>query len=844
MSFHVGQVGLIPRVCDFRIAADYMATLKLATLKLASATPFKHPGLGKQLQRWASPIIAIAFLISGAVYASTPSQEALFAKQSTTYYVSRSGSDSRSGKTPELAWQTIAHVNEHAFQPGDKILFLGGQSFFGAITLPSSGTCDAPITIGSYGTGSATIVSDSSNGFTAEAKGGFIVSNLIFTGSGSTANMANGIAIDNNLSGNTKLSCVTVSGVTVSGYGANCIRISGSSGASGFNNLTITQAIAHDCTGSTAKEAGCIVVVAKPDYGLGTIRPAHTNITISHNQAYNCTGKSGGDNWTGSGIVISEVGTALVEYNVAHDNGANSTRSNGPVGIWTYDSTGVTIQFNESYHNLTGGGGGDGGGFDLDGGVVNSVMQYNYAHDNVGAGYQIEAYNDGRVTKWQNNIVRFNISQNNGVGLMVIANSTMTRCLIYNNTIYGNYAFDEQGTASTNCIAANNIFYSLAPSSSYVVNVQRASSIVLKGNDYWQNGKFSWNGTTYGDFAAWQAATGQEKVGGVNSGLVMEPRLFVNGGGGTTGGYAPASLNAYRLQTGSPMLEAGLDLSRLYGIDVGTRDYYGAAVPDGSGKYNIGAGGLGTFTASCSQASTFLARTSGLDTAHKEQYNALICGSIADGTWSSLDALYKLAADNSTNAGLNLVSPNFSLTAHGTIAFTANQGYAGNGSTGYLDTGFVPSTAGGSFALNSASLSAYVMKSRTKSENWCEIGSAGSNAWSSIFPLVNGDIYATMNDGTGVSSTVADAKGLWIASRISSSDESAYKNGHAIVSGSVASVALPTTSVVIGAINSTSDFSTDQIGYAFLGGGLTATQAFYLSNRINADAIALGVNAF
>jgi hypothetical protein len=788
-------------------------------------------------------ILLFAVLFSSIAYAPTSSQEALLSGvRGTTYYVSSSGSDNNSGTTPNLAWQTIAHVNAQTFGPGAKILFQAGQSFSGAIILPSSGTCGAPIIIGSYGIGSATISSGSSNGLTAEAKGGFIVNNLIFKGSGSTANTADGIAIDNNQLENTKLSCVTVSGVNVSGYGASCILVRGSRGTSGFDNLTITHAIAHDCTGSTMAAGACIKVVAIAAYGAGITNPAHTNITISHSQAYNCTGKSGGNKWTGSGIVISEVGTGLIEYCVAHDNGANNDyANNGPAGIWTYDSTRITIQFNESYHNLSRTV--DGDGFDLDGGVTNSVLQYNYSHDNAGNGYLLDAYNDGKVTTWRNNTARFNISQNDGEGIKVVAYSTQAGCYIYNNTIYSNNAFFEIGHNSTNCIVANNIFYSLKPSG-YVVSVASASSIVLKGNDYWPNGQFYWNGKAYSTFAAWQAATGQEKTGGVNVGLVMEPRLFVYGGGGTIGGYAPASLNEYLLQTDSPMLGVGLNLKSLYGIDVGMHDYYGAAVTDSFGKYNIGAGGLGTFTPSCLQASTFLARTSGLDTAHKEQYNALICGSIADGTWSSLDAFYKLATDSPTNAGLNLLSTNFSLTAHGGVTFTANLGYAGNGSTGFLDTGFVPSTAGGNFALNSASLSAYVMNSRTTSENWSEIGSSTSNAWSSIFPFVNGSIYATMNDGTGVGSKGTNAQGLWIISRTSPLAEAIYQNGQNIANGSVASVGLPATSIVIGAFNSTNHFSIDQIGYAFFGGGLTPTQAFYLSNRINADAIALGINAF
>ena len=54
------------------------------------------------------------------------------------------------------------------------------------------------------------------------------------------------------------------------------------------------------------------------------------------------------------------------------------------MGIWTYNSNDVLIQYNESYDNKAGHI--DGDGFDLDGGTTNSILQYNYSHDNDGAG--------------------------------------------------------------------------------------------------------------------------------------------------------------------------------------------------------------------------------------------------------------------------------------------------------------------------------------------------------------------------------------------------------------------------------------------------------------------------
>jgi hypothetical protein len=56
----------------------------------------------------------------------------------------------------------------------------------------------------------------------------------------------------------------------------------------------------------------------------------------------------------------------------------------------------------------------------------------------------------------------------------------------------------------------------------------------------------------------------------------------------------------------------------------------------------------------------------------------LIRGLKTDGVWSSLDRLWLFAAENSTQALTDLVARS-SATATNSPTFTANQGFAGNG---------------------------------------------------------------------------------------------------------------------------------------------------------------------
>lgn len=93
-----------------------------------------------------------------------------------TYYVKTGGSDAADGLSDANAWATWGRVATKftaGTVAGDQILFRGGDSFTatGAVIPNNAGTAAAPITIGSYGTGKATINS------TAAVIGGLIYNN-------------------------------------------------------------------------------------------------------------------------------------------------------------------------------------------------------------------------------------------------------------------------------------------------------------------------------------------------------------------------------------------------------------------------------------------------------------------------------------------------------------------------------------------------------------------------------------------------------------------------------------------------------------------------------------------
>src|SRR5205823_2348322 len=136
------------------------------------------------------------------------------------------------------------------------------------------------------------------------------------------------------------------------------------------------------------------------------------DVYVGHVAAYDNPGDPNDTaNPSGNGIALGRVNGGVIERSVAHDNGRLCRAGRGPAGLWTYDSTNVTIQRNESYNNRTGGAV-DGNGFNLDQNVSDSVLQYNYTHGNDGSGYLM--YSSFANGAHNRDTIRYNISQGDG----------------------------------------------------------------------------------------------------------------------------------------------------------------------------------------------------------------------------------------------------------------------------------------------------------------------------------------------------------------------------------------------------------------------------------------------
>ncbi len=114
------------------------------------------------------------------------------------YYVKTAGSDSNTGLSDAQAWKTITKVNTEwasgKFLPGDRIYFNKGDTFSGTLTVASSGSPIANITIGAYGTGLPPVISGFTTISSWTSEGGGIYSATIHPQSAPNMFTINGVS--------------------------------------------------------------------------------------------------------------------------------------------------------------------------------------------------------------------------------------------------------------------------------------------------------------------------------------------------------------------------------------------------------------------------------------------------------------------------------------------------------------------------------------------------------------------------------------------------------------------------------------------------------------------------
>lgn len=494
----------------------------------------------------------------------------------TLYYVDAvAGNDANPGTTEAAPWKTLVKINGTTFQSGDQILLKRGRVWSGQLYPKGSGTSTAPITLSAYGTGNAPVIDGGGLASGAAVylsnQSYWILQNLEVTNDSGTDNTGTlstgGVARYGIL-----VEATTVqSGITIR---YNYVHhVNGS-----FHNETmdphINGGISVHSIGSSGKFNGVTILDNTVD------RCGRVGIVAWHEKYYNFwmttidrTKMSTGllvqgnyvSNSDGDGILVFGYVGSLIEYNVSKVAGLKSIpgfNMNASAGIWPTRSADTIVQFNEASGTICNEI--DGQGFDVDLLCDNTIVQYNYSHGNQGGFLLLMGGYNSNVT------VRYNLIANEGPqkGLFTMSWGTPTNLKIYNNTIYigpndgAVRPIYQDGDASTNNYEfTNNIVYNLGSGEWALPTVN--------GVRY---GTFSHN-VFYGNHPASEPADANK--------LTIDP-LFVAPG---TSGDGVATVDGYKLQANSPVLNNGMAIAANGGRDFWGNDVYPASNPN-RGAFN------------------------------------------------------------------------------------------------------------------------------------------------------------------------------------------------------------------------------------------------------------------
>jgi hypothetical protein len=523
--------------------------------------------------------IATIFVLAVTIGALTPATMLAAGKATATptpvgsgphaHYVDCSAATNGDGSQAS-PWNSLTSPNAHAFGPGDSLLFKRGATCNGAFVAHNSGSAaGGPITLADYGTGALPIIDGGTtnmatiNIFEYEY---YDIMNLAIKG-GSLW----GVRVDASKAGlalhHFHFISLDISAVnhlaTARNDGGLLGVYPGVNSSATINDVLVDGVTAHNST------AGAGVTIGEGQTLGGS------GVTVRNTTAHDVAG---------DGIVIWQHNNGLVENSVAYNTGICPTcGGTTPMGIWSWNANGVTIQNTESYANRTWNDK-DGGAYDIDGQNSNNTYQYNYGHDSDGGCVYVADYGG---TDTVNTVVRYNICANNAQHDSVIgellqwtwSGGHTNGVQIYNNTVYANpgatvtdfAAFHEGGnySGSTPNFFKNNILYSLHPQ---MVHFFHANDTASDYNLFYNpNGAYQFNngGTIYTSLSAYQTASGMD-----THSLSVNPLL-------TSVGYHGAGrpTTQYTLQAGSPAQGAGINVcatSCLLG-NMGTRDFFGQA---------------------------------------------------------------------------------------------------------------------------------------------------------------------------------------------------------------------------------------------------------------------------
>jgi hypothetical protein len=349
----------------------------------------------------------------------------------TTYHLDCSVGTNGDGSAA-APWNSLDAADAHPFRPGDVLLLARGTTCHGVLAPAGSGTASAPISVGAYGSGAAPVISAGTSIDTPSAvvirdesywrlsdldiEGGFWRSLWIVADRPDTT--YRGFTLTDVEVHDNGFRAGGADGSWVSSTGG--VVIEPCSATAKLADVALDDVYAHD-THSVGIQIGHSEKAAyptnpgsenTPDCHMGIGSPPSVFPAQDGVSDVLVTGSRSGDN-EASGVWATGATDLTVQYSTLYRNGDNgSTTTKGGLngeGFWWSNSKHVVAQYNDAYGNRWGNG--DGGGFDADTRNEDSLIQYNYAHDN--ESYCVATFGGaGAVTS--DTVIRHNTCVDNG----------------------------------------------------------------------------------------------------------------------------------------------------------------------------------------------------------------------------------------------------------------------------------------------------------------------------------------------------------------------------------------------------------------------------------------------
>ncbi len=488
---------------------------------------------------------------------------------------SEMGNDAADGLSPANAWKTLERANSETLQPGDSLCFRSGGSWTGQLAPRGSGSDSASIVIDRYGSGAMPKIAAGPGDLQAVLlmnQQYIELNHLELTNDqggpgdyrgisvrGKDVGALNHIAIRNcfihdvtgqvnwigGSTGNNQPPWVTFS----TGWDASkrtggiVFEVESSNNTkTWFNDVVVEGNVIQDTSfgGIIFKQLEGSVGWGVRDSTNDSSFTPHTNIAIRGNYLSQSNTQYGCNT-----IYLTGSKDAVIEGNVTKDAGTSA--------IEVYNSDNVVVQRNETYGTVKKAGGADSNGIDADRATTNMVIQYNYVHDN-GDGILLAQFGFG------DSKVRYNLIINSSRYGINLHSDKSAKNETYNNIFY----VDRGGSASL--IDTSGDGSALAASYAISNNIL----FTTRSGDAARTG----SGVTYSN----NLYSGLSPAAG-DSGAKLGDPLFVDPSAradGDENGPAFDSLQGFKLQAGSPAINAGKSIANNGDVDFwGTPLYVG-----------------------------------------------------------------------------------------------------------------------------------------------------------------------------------------------------------------------------------------------------------------------------